>query len=259
MVASSASAMSASAAAQASSEVSRAMTCRRMPKRSSRPASSARARDLVEVEGESRRRIAPGQSDVGVAGGHPQGRLRRAAEVDLGRLRHPQRHRPLGPQVLTVEVEGRTAPRAAQNREELVGPGVALVLAQAVAEAPLLLVVAPGDDVQRQPAAGVALERRRLLGCQRRRDRSRPERHQKAQPVHHLAEGSAGDPRVVAGRAGGGEGGVKARLLRGSRHLCQVGDGGLPAGPGAVGAAGLLEQLGRGAGLHQRAPVAVGG
>jgi hypothetical protein len=70
--------------------------------------------------------------------------------------------------VLAVEIEGFAAPGAAEDRQELVGARVALVLAQPATVAALLLILAAGDAVQQQPAAGVTLEGHRLLGGERR-------------------------------------------------------------------------------------------
>ena len=75
-------ASSRSASAHASSDVSRVMTCRRIPKRSSRPARAGGLAHAVELLRDLRRRLAPGEVDVGVAGGDLERGGRRAAEVD---------------------------------------------------------------------------------------------------------------------------------------------------------------------------------
>ena len=70
--------------AQASCGVSRAITCRRMPKRSSRPRRRRARATRVELLGDRLGRLAPGQVHVGVRGGDLERRGRGAAEVDLG-------------------------------------------------------------------------------------------------------------------------------------------------------------------------------
>jgi hypothetical protein len=87
----------------------------------------------LQVRRQRRGRLAPRQVDVGMARSDAQGRVRRASEVDLGRALLPRRQRSLGPQVLALVIERLPAPRAAQDRQELVGPPVSLVLAQSVA------------------------------------------------------------------------------------------------------------------------------
>ena len=79
-------AISRSAAAQASSDVSRTMTCRRMPKLSLRPRLRAAALDLGDLLGDQRRRLAPGQVLVDRLGGdvdrlRPTSRRNRAADA----------------------------------------------------------------------------------------------------------------------------------------------------------------------------------
>ena len=70
--------------------------------------------------------------------------------------------------VLAVEVVRRLRPRAAHDGEELVGAGVALGVAEVVAEPLLLGRLAAGDDVEQQPAVGDPLEGGGHLRGQRR-------------------------------------------------------------------------------------------
>jgi hypothetical protein len=64
------------------------------------------------------------------------------------------------PDVRAGEVDRLARPQAVEDGEELAGAGVALLLAELVAEAPLLGVVAADDDVEQQAAAADALVRR---------------------------------------------------------------------------------------------------
>ena len=83
-------ASSRSASAQASSAVSRVITCRRMPKRSSRPCSAASRGSSSSFSAHRVRRLAPGQVDVGVPGrDRPGGRARsrRSRSAAPGRAR----------------------------------------------------------------------------------------------------------------------------------------------------------------------------
>ena len=128
----------------------------------------------LDLLGDLLRRLAPGEVDVGVACGHGQRGVRRAAEVDRRRrVGRGERRRPLHAVVLAGEVDRLGTPGSAQDGEELVGAGVAGVVVGPVAEAPHLDRVAAGDDVEHQPAAGEALERRGLLGGERGGDEAR--------------------------------------------------------------------------------------
>ena len=154
--------------------VSREMVWIRRPNRTSRPCCLGQPADPGDLLGHLLRRLAPGEVDVGVPCGHRPGRCRGSAEVDL--RQRVDRAADLGALdlvVLAVEVERRLGPRAAHDDEELVGAGVALRVAEVVAEAPLLRRLAPGDDVEQQPPGGDPLEGRRHLGRQRRGGDSR--------------------------------------------------------------------------------------
>ncbi len=108
--------------------------------------------DAVELLGDLRGRLAPGEVDVDVAGGDLERGGGGAAEVDRGARRRVGDARALDVDVVAGEVE-LALPGAAQHGQELARLGVALVLAEEVAVAPLLGVVAADDDVQEQPPA----------------------------------------------------------------------------------------------------------
>ena len=173
-----------SASVHAAAAVSRVIVCRRMPKRTSRPWASARARRVSSSVRRGVGRFTPHEPDVGVAGGDALAGVGGAAEED----RRPG-IRCVGDEglldlvVLAREVEGLAAHRAAQHGEELVAAVVAAVVVEVVAEAALLDGAAAGHDVEQQPPAAEPLEGRSLLGGERRRDQPRPERDEEPQPL----------------------------------------------------------------------------
>ena len=71
--------------------------------------------------------------------------------------------------MLALVVEGLVAgPRLLDDLDVLAGAGVALVLGEDVALALLLVVVAAGDEVHREPAVADLVERGEGLGRERR-------------------------------------------------------------------------------------------
>ena len=196
-----------------------------MPKRSVRPCSAASSRSRAMRGRDHRRRLAPRQVDVDVAGGDQLGGRRGAAEVQLRLgLGDLVDGGALDVEVAALEVVGPARQRAAQDRQELVGAVVALVVVEPVAEAVLLGVLAAGDDVQQQPTVGDALVRGRLLGGQRRRDRVGAERHEVLQALGLPQQGGGDQPRVLAPRARRREHAGEAELVGGAGDLGQVVD-----------------------------------
>jgi hypothetical protein len=90
--------------------------------------------------------------------------------------------------------------------------------------------LAAGDDVQQQPAPGLALERGRHLGRQGGRDLTGAEGDEELQPLGHLGEHRGGEPGVLAPHAGRGERGLEAQLLGAARYLPEIGDRRRPDG-----------------------------
>ena len=169
------------ATAQARSELSRAITCSRIPKRSPPLVARQRAHPLDRARRPARR-LAPEQVHVRMARRDALGRRRGAAEVErrrgAGAARAPSRRR-RG----SGRPGSRTAPRP---RRRARWPGTrrrarSAVVLEPVAEAALLGLLAAGHHVQRGAAAAQPLERRRHLRRQRRRHEPGPERHQEAQ------------------------------------------------------------------------------
>ena len=174
-----------------------------------------------------RRRLAPGQVDVGVPGGdRPRGR-RGAAEVDRRQRVGRRAARSRRSTLVVLAVRSRTArPRHAPRTtcQELAGPGVALVVGEVVAEPALLVGSAAGDHVQQQPAAGDPLVGRGHLRGQRRRHEAGPERDQELQPLGLPDQRGGGQPGVLAPGAGRGEHASKPELLGGPGDLAEVVD-----------------------------------
>ena len=99
-----------SASAHASAAVSRLMTWRRMPKRSTRPVLGGELAHPGDTRREQVGRLAPREVDVDVAGGDDLRRARRAAEVQRRRrLGDLVDGRALDVEVASVEVERRAA------------------------------------------------------------------------------------------------------------------------------------------------------
>ena len=187
-----------------------------------------RRRGLIALDllGRVGQRLAPQAVDVGLGRADRVGRARRTAEGDLrARLLHREHVADeVGEAVvLAVVVERLVArPRLLEDLDVLEGAGVALVLGQEVALALLLVVVAAGDEVQRQPAVADLVERGERLGRERRDRQVRAVGQQQLQPF-----GVAGDVRrrlrrVRAARPVGGEHAVPAVLLVGAGEAQRV-------------------------------------
>ena len=171
-----------------------------------------------------RRRFAPGQVDVGVAG-RDRARLGRgAAEVQVGhRVGPPGQPGALDPQVLAAVADGLAAPQPGHDVQELPAPGVPLLLVEEVAVGLLLGGLAAGHHVEQQQALRVALERGRHLRGQRRGDQAGAERDQELQPLGDLGEHCRRQPGVLTPGAGRGERGLEAELFGTAGDLAQVG------------------------------------
>ena len=195
-----------------------------MPKRSVRPWAAASSRIQAQLLRHLGRRLAPGQVDVGVPRRRParppptSRRSRRRAAGPAGAARSPPRPGSAAPS----KSNGSAAPRAADDGQELRGPGVPLVVRQVVAEPALLVGLAAGDHVEQQPAAGQPLVGGRHLGGQRRRGQPGPERDQELQPPGLPGQRGGDQPGVLAPGAGRGEHRLEAELLGGAGHLGQV-------------------------------------
>ena len=237
-----------------------------------------------------RLRLAPEGVDVGVLAGHAKGRLGRAAEVDRDAraLHGPDLGRgALDPVERALVVHRRLGgPDGLQDGDVLVGAGVALVLAQPVAVARLVGVVAAGDDVDGGPPAGELVEggegtggRGRALEARAVRDeeadalRVRPGMGRDLQPVGPVAEPADQDPveaaLVVRLGRGAQVAGVDRRAARrmdlrlrarldhaDELDVACLGHGGLLRSGGAVGG----ESIEQHAATHRRRrPVSPGG
>ena len=190
--------ISSSAAAQASSLVSRTMTCRRMPKRELAARARRGAVTRVDLLGDLRRRLAPGQILVDGVGRDVDAGIRRAAEIE----RRPRRctggnsrRAVLDADVLAVEIDGLAGEQVAADVEELARHFVALVMRQENAVALVLDGIAAGDDVDQQPAVRDPVERRGHARGDARRLQPGPHRDEKPQPLGQRRDAPRRSPR----------------------------------------------------------------
>ena len=139
------------------------------------------------------------------------------------------------PQVLAGMADGLTAPQPGHDVQELGAPLVALGLAEEVAVRLLLGGLAAGHDVEQQAPGGVALVRGRHLRGQRGRYQTGPEGDEELQSLGDLGEHASGQPRVLAPRAGRGEGRLEAELLGAAGDLAQVPERGRTDAAGRAG------------------------
>lgn len=167
------------------------------------PLGPGQAADPVDLLLHLLGRLAPGQIDIAVPGGHRTGGGRRPTEEDL-RQRVGRQRGQAAPhvEVLALEVERPALPRPPEHREELVGARVPAVVVQMVAEPLLLGGVTAGHHIEHQPAPGEPLVRRRHLRRKHRGDQPRPEGHQELQPLGVLRQRRRHHPGVLAPRAG---------------------------------------------------------
>ncbi len=156
--------ISSSAAFQASALVSRTITCRRMPNESLRPRAGGGRPHPLDLLGDLRRRLAPGQIFVDGIDGDIDAGIRRSAEIK----RRPRRlHRleqqaaVLDADVLALDIDGLAGKQVAIDVEELARHRVALVMGEEDAVALVLDGVAAGDDVDQQPSVRHPVQRRR--------------------------------------------------------------------------------------------------
>ena len=217
-------ASSRSASCQASSDVSRAIACRRMPKRSSRPSSAARSRTRPIFSATACGRLAPGQVHVGVGGADLDRGIRGAAEEQLGPHRMADDLGIGDLVVLAVEVDRLLLPQPAHDRQELAGPGVAIVLARwspnrrcSRSSPPVTTLSSSRPPETRWKVAAI---------CAASVGEVKPgtEGDEEAEALGDLAERRRHHPGVLAPAAGRRQRGVEAELLGRARDLSQVAD-----------------------------------
>ena len=140
----------------------------------------------VDLLGDLRRRLAPGQVLVDGVGGDVDAGIRRAAEIERRprRLhRREQQAAVLDADMLALDIDGLAGQQVAVDVEELARHLVALVMRQEDAVALVLDRVAAGDDVDQQPPVRHPVERRGHARGDAGRLQAGPHRHQKAQPL----------------------------------------------------------------------------
>ena len=184
----------------------------------------------IDPRGHHGGRLTPGEVHVDVAGRHVLGGRGSTTEVDqrarVGRSVHRGR---FDVEVLAGEVERGARHRAVEDREELAGAVVALVVPEPVTEAALLGVFPTGDDVQQQAPARDALVRGGLLCGKGGRDRVRAEGHQELEAFGLAQQRRRDEPGVLAPRAGGGEHSGVPEAVGSVGDLGEVVDAGRPA------------------------------
>ena len=212
-----------SATAHAAAAVGRAMTWKRIPKRSVRPAARRQAPHPLDPVRDHGRRLTPGEVHVHVTRGDLLGCGGGAPEVDLGhRVRWLASRRVRHLVVMALEGQRLPAPGPADDLQELTGLLVPGVLVVVHAEAGQLGGLGPGDDVDQQPAAGQPLVRRCHLRGEGRREQRGSERNEELDPTGQRDERRGGEPGVLTAGATGGEHPVVAEAVAGGGDLGEV-------------------------------------
>mgnify|MGYP003693941453 CR=1 FL=1 len=140
----------------------------------------------IDLLGDLRRRLAPGQIFVDGIDGNIDAGVRRSAEIErrARRLhRRKQQAAILDADVLALHIDGLAREQIAVDVEELARHRIALVM---IEENPVALVldgIAAGDDVDQQPPVRHPVERRGHARGDARRLQAGPHCHQIAQPL----------------------------------------------------------------------------
>src|ERR1700722_1238421 len=215
----------------------------------------------LKLLGDRLRWYPPSEIDVGLSSGDLQRSGRGAPEIQLRPARRGDDPRFVDRVVAAVEGDRLPGPELADDLQELAAALVALLLGEVVAEAPLLGVITAGDDVQQQPPAAHALERRCLMSGEGGRVEAGTERDQEPEPLRHLAERGAHHPAVLAPAACGHQRRVEPELLGGAGDLPDVSDVGralarFALDPAAGGTDGVAQaEIGTGVAVGRQEPV----
>ena len=217
--------ISSSAAFQASALVSRTMTCRRMPKESLRPRLRGDRLHAVDLFGDLRRRLAPGQVFVDGIDGDVDAGIRRSAEIERrARRLHRRKQQPaiLDADVLALDVDRLARKQIAVDVEKLARHRVALVMIEENAVALVLDGIAAGDDIDQQPSVRHPVERRGHARGDARRLQAGPHRHQITQPLGPRRHRRGDHPGILAASPGRQQHAEIAELIGGLRDLAQI-------------------------------------
>ena len=151
--------------------------------------------------------------------------LRRSAEPDGQRVLHRREQEPAALQLLVaaVEIDGLAGEKPPEDRQELGGVRIALVMRQEDAVAREFLRIASGDEVDEEAAVADAVERGGLTGPMGGRREAGPERGQKLQTLGMRGERRRGDPGIFAMRADRDQDAAEAELVGRLGDLLEVG------------------------------------
>ncbi len=161
--------------------------------------------DCIELVGDKRRRLAPGQVLVdGFSGDRRSGRRRTAEEQRRMRLliRRKQQLAIFDGNMLALEVHGVAGEQVFVDGQEFTRDLVAFVMRQEYSVAFVLGRVAAGDDIDQQPPVRDAVERRGHAGRHCRRLQPWPHRHEIAELPRQRHQRGCDDPGILATPAG---------------------------------------------------------
>ena len=150
-----------------------------------------------QLFGHQRRRLAPGQVGINLIGGDVDGLLGRSAKVERRAVflhRWKQHFSAFHVDMLTAIVHLFTLQQARVDVEKFAGHLIAFAVAEENAVAFVLHRIATGNDVNQQPAARQAIERRRHSRRQRWRLQARANGHQIAQAAGQRRQGRCHQP-----------------------------------------------------------------
>ncbi len=207
----------------------------RRPKRGRRPAASNWARARCQLRLHVREGFDPGEEDVAVAAGHAEGTIGGAAGVKQ------RRRRWLGlaegateADILALEVDGASlAPEKPAGGDELLGAGIAVVVAGRFTEALHVALDATGNDVEVDAAATELARGGDHLGEEAGLDEAGANSDEETDTRSDGGEGCGHGPRFgdwcllfeeAVGEAGGDEHARVAALLSGGHDLTEVGE-----------------------------------
>jgi len=125
-------------------------------------------------------------------------------------------------QILAIEIHDLTREDALVDGQKLTRRGIAFVVREKYAVPLGFRRIAAGDDVEQDPPAGKAVERRGHARRRRRGNDPRSHCHEEAQPLGHGHHRRRDDPGVLAGSAGGEQHTVETERVGGPRDLAEV-------------------------------------
>ena len=196
-----------------------------MPNESLRPRFGGDRLHAVDLFGDLRRRLAPGQIFVDGIDGDIDAGIRRSAEIQRRPRRlHRREQQPavLDADVLALDIDGLAREQIAVDVEKLARDRVALVMGEEDAVALVLDGIAAGDDVDQQPSVRHPVERRGHPRRHARRLQAGPDRHKIAQPLGPGRDGRRDHPGILAASPGRQQHAEIAELIGGLRDLAQV-------------------------------------